>query len=248
MTTVRVNLLPPEIAQRARQRRLAQVVSALLVVYLGLLGALYAVKLGQVAEARRERDAAQAEVQRLQGQVAALGEFRVLEQTLAERNQLIATAMAEEVAVARMLNELALQVPATSSLRTLTINLEPPASDAVAATATPPAATPTEGAQGSTTPAAPVIPAPPTGAQPQEPEVIGDLTFEGYSIDRVAPGVESLLITVAGVPSFINTFATSTQLEELGGEEVTAFTGVVEIDDRSYTHRYDDGFPSVGSR
>lgn len=243
MTTVRVNLLPPEIAQRARQRRLAQVVGALLVVYVGLLGALHAVKLGQVAEARRERDAAQAEAQRLQGQVAALGEFRVLEQTLAERNQLVTTAMAEEVAVARMLNELALQVPATSSLRTLTINLEPPQDPAAAAPAPAPAPA-TEGAQPSPAPIAPA----PIPAAAEEPGTIGELTFEGYSIDRVAPGVETLLITIAGVPSFINTLATASQLEEIGEEQVTAFAGIVEIDDRAYTHRYDDGLPTEGER
>lgn len=238
MTAVRVNLLPPEVAQRARQRRIAGLVAGLLVVYLLLLGGLYAVKLGQVGEARRTRDAAQSEVSRLTDQLATLQEYRTLQADRLARNDLLATAMADEVGVARLLNELALVVPPTSSLRTLALNLTPTAEAVVAAPV--PTVTPTPGATATPT----VVPTPVPTPSPTEPATIGELTYEGYTVEGYAPGVQALLAGVAHVPAITDPFATAAQIEELGGTEVTGFTGLAEVDERAYTRRYVEGLPT----
>lgn len=246
MSAVRVNLLPPEIAQRARQRRMAQVVVALLVVYMALLAALHVVRLGQVADARDERDAAAAEVGRLEGELAALQEFRVLEQDLDQRNDLLSTAMGEEIAVARLLNELALTIPASTSLRALSMNFEAPQELAAAPVPEPTAAaTPSEGAPAA--PAETPAPAPAPQASP-EPGMIGEIIVEGYSVERFAPGVAALIVGVGQVPTFTSSFATSAQTEEIGDTEVTSFTGTADVDDRAYTRRYGDGLPMTEER
>jgi cell division protein FtsB len=242
MSAVRVNLLPPEVAQRRRQRRITGIVAALLALYVALLGGLYAVKLRQVADTRQARDAEQAEVDRLADQLVALQEFRVLERELQQRDALLSAAMAEEVGVARLLNELALVVPPTASLRTLTLTLEPPP-DAVAQAAPPPSASPTPSASPSPPVATPsAVPAP--GRSPAEPQPIGGIAYEGYTVEGYAPGVMALLTGVAQIPAVTDPFATSAQVEAIGDTEVTTFSGTAEVDDRAYTRRYAEGLPA----
>lgn len=240
MSAVRVNLLPPEVAQRARQRRIAGLVAGLLAAYLLLLGALYAVKLSQVGEARRTRDAAQSEVSRLTDQFATLQEYRTLQADRLARNDLLAAAMADEVGVARLLNELALVVPPASSLRTLALNLEQTADVVAAAPAPAPSVSPSPGATVAPTAAPIPVPTP----SPTEPATIGELTYEGYTVEGYAPGVQALLAGVAQVPAVTDPFATAAQVEELGGTEVTAFTGLADVDERAYTRRYAEGLPT----
>lgn len=125
--SAKVNLLPPEIAQRRRQRRTARLTALGVVVWMALLGGLFVYKTGEVAEAELARDAAQAEVATLQTQVAALGEFQQLALQLDARSQLLAAAMTDEISWARVLNDLSLAFPGDASMTTLTASLTPPA-------------------------------------------------------------------------------------------------------------------------
>ncbi len=232
MTSVRINLLPPEVAQRARRRRLGVAVGGLLVVYVLLLAALYVVKLGQVNQARAERDDAQAEVTRLESEVAALGPFRALDQQLDQRNAILAQAMAEEVSMAGLLNELALVFPSTSSLRSLGVALERGLEEEA-----PPAADPS-------------VPAPPPPAPtvPDETTLIGNVTFEGYSVEEYAPGVRSVIVELRRVPAFVEPRVATAQAEEIGDTEVTSYTGDADLNASFYTQRYVNGLSVEGLR
>lgn len=244
-STVRVNLLPPEIAQRTRQRRLLGVVGGLLVLYVVLLAALYVVKLDRVNRARDARDTAQAELQTLQTRLVALSPFRVLEQELEQRNAVLAQAMVREVSTARLLNELALVFPASSSLRTLTLSLQP--DPAVAAVAAPPPPADATGAAPPTPAPTPIptpAPAPPDLTEP----IIGAVTFDGYSVDEYAPGVRSVVVDLRGVPGFVEPKVVTAQIEDLEGAEVTGYVGDADIDASAYTRRYADGLPVQGLR
>jgi hypothetical protein len=218
--TARVNLLPPEIGRRSQQRRLLAVTAGALAVYVALLGLLYTAKLGRVEAARQERDTAQAEVTRLQGEVLALAEFRDLALRLEERERVLTAAMGAEVSVARILNDLSLAFPGTASMRSLNL--------ALASTSTPAA----DGA----------APAP----SPSDSRTVGSLTFEGYSVERYAPGVESLLLNVEQVSSFQSPYVAAAQEEQIGSTEVTGFSGTVDIDEDAYTRRYAAGLPEEG--
>jgi hypothetical protein len=96
---------------------LAPVVGLLL--YVLLLGGLYALKVGDVNRVRDERDVAQAEVARLQAEVAGLRHFRELADELESRNAVLTAAMANEIGWARVLNDLSLAFPGTSSMQSL---------------------------------------------------------------------------------------------------------------------------------
>ncbi|MGH3664710.1 MAG: hypothetical protein ACRDU8_01235, partial [Egibacteraceae bacterium] len=104
-TVARVNLLPPEISERRRQRNRAVLTGLVVLLWVLLLGGLYMMKLSDVEAARLQREAAQQEVTRLQAEVAALQEFADLDRKLTARNGLLQTAMANEISWARMLND-----------------------------------------------------------------------------------------------------------------------------------------------
>lgn len=205
--SIMVNLLPREVAAQRVERRTAKITGAAVLVFVGALGGLYSMKLGEIADAEAERDTVQAEVSQLQAEVASLQQFRVLADELDARNTLLAATMAGEVSHARVLNDLSLTFPASSSLRSLSIA---------------------------------------GGVQTGEitfGESVATVTFEGYSTERFAPGVETVLVEFDKVRSFFNTFVDNARVEEIGATDVTAFSGTVGLGDEALTHRYADGLP-----
>jgi Tfp pilus assembly protein PilN len=208
--SVKVNLLPRELAETVRERRLVNLTIVGVLAFVVLLSLLYVLKLLDVNAAREDRDIAQAEVTRLEARVAELEQFRVLADELENRNTLLATAMAGEVSWSRILNDLSLTFPANSSLRALS---------------------------GST---AALDPA----GTPVATSGIGNLTFNGYSVEEYAPGVESVLIEFDKVQAFFNVFLSTAAQEEIGGTEVTTFDGTVLLDEDARTGRYEQGLPA----
>lgn len=216
MSEVRVNLLPREYEERAAARRATAFTILALVLFVIVLAVVYFLKVADVNAARDERDAAQAEVARLQAEVAQLAEFQELADRLESRNALLATAMATEISWARVLNDLSLSFPSSSSLVTLTAN-------ATTVETAPPAA---------------------TGEQAVDfGEQVGAVTFTGYSVERYAPGVEAVLLEFADVRAFFNPFLNVAAEEERGTTEVTTFDGSVLLNEEAYTQRYASGLP-----
>ena len=114
--SVRVNLLPRETYARqaaARQRMLVGVAG---VVLLAVLAGAYVFQMNTLSNARDDRDVAQAELDELSAREASLAEFRDLEERLGERQQLIATALANELSFAGMLQDVAAVMPADAAL------------------------------------------------------------------------------------------------------------------------------------
>jgi Tfp pilus assembly protein PilN len=206
--TARVNLLPREIEQQARARRSASWAIGGVAAFAAVLGLLYLGKLSDVQSAREERDAAEADVATLQQELASLQEFAELDRQLAARNALLRDAMALEISWARVLNDLSLTFPPSSSLTNLS---------ASAATA--------------------------EAGQPANPDAVATLSFEGYSVERYAPGVERVLVKFDEVTTFFNSYLGTAGEQARGDTEVTTFSGTVQLNDESYTGRYADGLP-----
>lgn len=122
-----VNLLPPEIEQQRVARRVSRLTVVAVAAWLAMLGSLYVVKDGQVDDARARRDGAQARVAVVEQEVAALDEYAKLAAKIDARNTILASAMADEVSWARILNDLSLAFPADASMTTLTAALTEPA-------------------------------------------------------------------------------------------------------------------------
>lgn len=214
--SARVNLLPPELATKRRARMITRLTFVGVAAWLAVLGSLFVTKTAQVEDARVERDAAQAQVQVLENEVAALDEYRVIAARLDARNALLASSMSDEVSWARILNDLSLAFPADASLTSLTAALTPPV-EALAGEITPQAA-------------------------------VGDLAFNGYSVEELAPGVEGVLIDFEKARGFVNTYLTTASQQEKADTEVTDFNGMVRLDETARTGRYAEGLPTEVSQ
>ena len=77
-------------------------------------------------------------------------------------------------------------------------------------------------------------------------EVVATITFTGYSIERVAPGVESVLIRFEDIPSFFNTYLQTAVEEEIGTTPVMNFSGSADLSPEGLTNRYENGLPLEG--
>lgn len=129
-TRASVNLLPPELAEQALERRITQYTIAGVLVFLCILGLAYFLRLHAVARAEDAREEAQVEVARLESELAELDEYRQLVELMENRSTLLASAMEKEISYSEVLNNLSLAFPANASLLTLTIAVAEPVAPA----------------------------------------------------------------------------------------------------------------------
>lgn len=121
--SVRVNLLPGDVAERNRAARQRAGVAAGAVGLIGVLGLVYLVKVNEVSNAQEQLEAEQARVQELQGEVTELQEFQELQSRRDAADNLLATAFDREVSFAGVLQDIAAVYPTDAQLESLTIAL-----------------------------------------------------------------------------------------------------------------------------
>lgn len=124
--SVRVNLLPGEVAERNRQARQRTAMGAAALGLVALLAVLYVFQLNRVGNARDELAAEEARVAELEAEVADLQEFQDLRARQAAADTLLATAFGDEVSMAGVLQDLAAVYPSDAQLEELTIALSEP--------------------------------------------------------------------------------------------------------------------------
>lgn len=229
--TAQVNLLPPEIAVERRQRTVAVFALGVLAAYLLGLGGVYALKVGNVNEARAERDDTERQVAVLRAEVDALSEFQNLLDTVQNREMLLTSAMDGELSWARILGDLALSFDRQASLIAVT----------GASTAPDAAGVDAAGIEGASTTVVEE-----GGFDLGEP--VAQIEFTGYSVDRIAPGVEEVIARFDDTTGFYDSYLATAGEEERGASEVTNFLGRAQVDEAAYTHRYDDGLPEENLR
>jgi Tfp pilus assembly protein PilN len=123
--TARVNLLPGSVRERdaaGRQRALAG--GIVLIVILGLAVATF-LQRGVLNDAEDELASAQSELAAARAEVAELAEFEDLEGRLVLADDLLRSAMGEDVTLAGILQDVALVVPTEGAITSLAINIDP---------------------------------------------------------------------------------------------------------------------------
>lgn len=107
----RVNLLPPEIAEAARLRKVKAGLGAVVVGAVAVVGLLYVQATGAVNHAQDQLSAAQAQTQQINSETAKYSDVpRVYAQVAAAQSQL-EQAMGQEVRWSYYLNDLSLTIP-----------------------------------------------------------------------------------------------------------------------------------------
>lgn len=119
---IRVNLVPKEIARKARARRQRVGVAGLGLALLAALGAGVVVQDARVATAQEEVDEEQARLAALTAEERALQEFAVLDGERAALVVTIASALGGQVEVAGVLQDVAAVLPADTALEALSVN------------------------------------------------------------------------------------------------------------------------------
>lgn len=229
MTAAIVDLLPPELAARRRDRRLIVWTAMAVAAFVGVLAGIYAVQVAALQDATAARDAIASRVATREERVAALAPYAELAARLEARDAVLQTAMAPEVSWSRLLTDVAQALPRDASLQTLAATT----GDAAGAGAAQPAPAADGAAAG--------------GAETAE-AAIGRIDVTGYSTAEVSPGVRSVVERLPGVRGLVDPYLSTATATDLHGAPVTTFTLAAELDDGVRSHRYDDGLPPEGAR
>lgn len=120
--SVRVNLLPEEVEARGRANRARLVAGLLAFVVIAGLAVLTLLQRGSIGDAEDELAAVQAENEQLQAEVTALQPFADLEARAVATAEVVEFALANEVSLASVLQDLSLVYPPSAELTTLSIN------------------------------------------------------------------------------------------------------------------------------
>ncbi len=121
----RVNLMPPEIEEQRRFRRIQIGLGAAVVGAVGVVGLLYTAANGSLADANSELEAANAKNTALRAESAKYKDVTAVYQRAAAAQAMLTEAMGEEVRYSRFLNDLSLTVPDNVWVKNLVFSQTP---------------------------------------------------------------------------------------------------------------------------
>jgi Tfp pilus assembly protein PilN len=122
---VRVNLLPESTRQRDRAARQRLYVAGSFLALLGMLGLVYGLQVSRVNEAQAVLATEQAAVTELQGELAQLHEFELLQARRDRADGIVSAALSEEVSFAGVLQDIASVIPSSTWLESFSIAMQP---------------------------------------------------------------------------------------------------------------------------
>jgi Tfp pilus assembly protein PilN len=118
----KVNLLPPEIAESRRVRRIQLGLGGAVLAAVGVVVLLYVVAVGGVSSAQQELDTATARQSALQVQTAKYREVTAVYAKAAAAQGMLTQAMGQEVRYSLLLNDLSLSIPDNVWIKQLTFD------------------------------------------------------------------------------------------------------------------------------
>ena len=121
----KVNLLPPEIAERARFRKVQAGLGGGLLAAVGVVALLYVGAVGSVNDAQAELDTATAQGAALRAETAKYADVKAVYARAAAAQAMLTQAMGEEVRYSQFLNDLSLTVPDNVWLKDVTFAQAP---------------------------------------------------------------------------------------------------------------------------
>lgn len=209
----RVNLLPPEIEEQRRFRRVQAGLGAAVAVAVGVVGLLYANASSGVGEAQEQLDAARAKTARVNAETRRYAHVPQVYAQVAASEAMLTQAMGKEVRWSYYLNDLSLSIPGRVWLTQLQITQNVDAANGTGG----------QSASGS-------------GENPLAPTGIAQITFRGTarSHDDVAAWLEAL----AKQRGYTNpSFSTSTE-RYIDATKVVDFSSTVTVTEKALSGRY----------
>ncbi len=211
----RVNLLPPEVHEIRRFRRVQYGLGGAVVAAIGIVVLMLVLALGAVSSAQQRVDTTQAEQARLQGRLTKLNGVRQVYAQVAASETQLRTAMGGEVQWSHYLNDLSLTIPKNVWLTNLTVSL----------------------AAGSGAGSGAAAGSAPGASNPLATPGVGTLTATGttFSHDDVASWLESL----ARQKGYADPYFSNSTVSATGARRTVTFSSTVTIAPAALSHRYD---------
>ena len=122
-----VNLLPPEVLQGQKYRRVTLMVVIAGAVVLALVLAFYLLQAQRLSSVNNQIEAQQTTNNQIQQEIASLQHFQDLKTEAETKQALLNAAYANEVSFSGLLMDLSRVTPSASYLNTLAITITPPA-------------------------------------------------------------------------------------------------------------------------
>jgi len=203
-----VNLLPAEIAEAARFRRLQFAMGAAVLGAVVVVGALYTHNHSKVGSAQAQLDSAKAQYVAAQGELAKLSSVQDVYNQVAQKQAMVQQAMGQEIDWSNYLSDLSLRIPDNVWLSSVQ-------------------ATETNTGLGSAV-AAPTGSLTPTG--------IGQITFSGiaFSHDDVATWLDML----AKEKGFANAYFSNSTKGTIGSKNIVNYSSSVVVTDDAKSGRF----------
>jgi Tfp pilus assembly protein PilN len=210
-TLPRVNLMPPELEEKRRFRRLQLAMGGAVVVAVAAVGGLYFWAHGGVASAQTQLDTATSQHTVLQGQLNSLQSVRDVFAQVAAHETMLQQAMGDEVQWSHYLNDLSLRVPDNVWLTQMQVTQKQAQSGASVSSSA-------------------------SGSSAIVPTGIGNITFTGVALarDDVATWLESL----AKEKGYTFPYFSQANEATIGARKVVDFTSTVTVTDAAKSGRY----------
>jgi Tfp pilus assembly protein PilN len=213
-----VNLLPPQIQERQKTRRLTAAIVAGGGAVIGLLLFVFVLQSARLSDADRELAEQRNVNSGLRGQIAGLQQFESLQQTLADRQAMRTGILQDQVLWSSVLHDVSLVIPGEMWITSLTGTLTPPVPQA----APVPSATTTT----ATTPPAAASPASVT-------TLVGSIQFEGSGFDH--PTLALWLTRLEEVTGWVNPWISTATKSTVDAVEVVQFSGSIDLNQEATT-------------
>jgi Tfp pilus assembly protein PilN len=214
-----VNLLPTDVKERQRTRRLTAAVIMAVGAVVALLFFVFVLQTARLSDANRKLATQKAANTELEGQIAGLEPFATLKAQVAAREALAAEALNGQVLWSGVLRDVSMVIPDKVWLSNMTGTVTPPAPAAPAPVAPAPAATPGETPAPSTAPTPPpVVPA---------STLIGSIQFQGMADDH--PAVAQWLTRLEQVTGWANAWISNASEVDNSGNTDIQWTGSIDL-------------------
>jgi Tfp pilus assembly protein PilN len=220
-----VNLLPSDIREKQRVRRLTALVIMTVGACVALLFLVFVLQASRLSDAKGRLDNQVAVNGDLQNQINDLQEFQALRAEVEQHQALSDAALSGEILWSGVLRDVSMVIPGEMWLTGLTGTLTDTTGAALAAPVTPPATTSPSGTSSSgsstetTTPTTPVIVSPAA--------IIGSIQFQGFASDH--PTVAKWLVRLEKVNGWVNSWISNATEADANGEAKVQWTGSIDL-------------------
>lgn len=215
----RVNLLPPEVVEVRRFRRVQYGLGGAVLAAVGVVVLLMVLANGSVASAQQQLDSARSQQVQLQHRVQKLNGVRQTYTQVAAAQAQLQGALSGEVQWSQYLNDLSLTIPANVWLTNFSATLTGTGAGSAASPTTGTGTTAGGGTSGATTAG------------------IGTLTASGnaFSLDDVA----AWLVSLGQQPGYADPYLSNSTATTVNGRRIYTFNSTVTVTAAALSHRFD---------